>query len=97
MFLLEFKAAKDDQLTPGCSTEAYTAVARALEWDILGKAEDESALAQLREEPGTLAERRWDALSWSMPEKETDVCWWVVNATEKDKSKLPSLLSRSLG
>ena len=97
MSLLEFKAAKDDQLTPGCSTEAYTAVARALEWDILGKAEDESALAQLREEPGSLAERRWDKLVWSMPEKETDACVWIVNATDEDKSKPPSLLSRSLG
>ena len=30
------------------------------------------------------------------PEKETVPCWWLVNATEPDKSKPPSLLCRSL-
>ena len=27
---------------------------------------------------------------------QTDFCWWVVNAAEEDRSKPPSLLSRSL-
>ena len=94
--LMEFKALKEDQLRLGCEAEDYKAVGRALEWDILGKAEDEASLAQFREEPGSLAEKRWEALSWSMPEKETDPCWWIVNGADTDKSKAPSLLSRSL-
>ena len=96
MSLMEVKDKQDDQLIPGPTTEAYKAVERAMEWDILGKADNEAALAQHREEPGALAERRWDSLSWTMPEKETDPCWWIVNATEEDKSKPPSMLSRSL-
>ena len=31
------------------SPEAYKAVGRALEWDVLGVAEDETAMAQYRE------------------------------------------------
>ena len=50
--------------------EAYKAVGRALEWDVLGVAEDETAMAQYREEVGTLADRRWEALAFLMPEKE---------------------------
>ena len=50
--------------------EAYKAVGRALEWDVLGVAEDETAMAQYREELGTLADRRWEALTFLMPEKE---------------------------
>ena len=32
-----------------------------------------------------------------MSEKETDACFWIVHAASEDKSKPPSLLSRSLG
>ena len=39
--------------------EAYKAVGRALEWDVLGVAEDETAMQQYREEVGALADRRW--------------------------------------
>ena len=53
--------------------EAYKAVGRALEWDVLGVAEDETAMAQYREEVGTLADRRWEALTFLMPEKEVTV------------------------
>ena len=94
--LMEFKVLTEDQLRLGCTDEAYKAVGRALEWDILGKAQDEASLTQLREEPGCLTERRWEALSWLMPEKETDPCWWVVNAADEDRLKPPSFLSRSL-
>ena len=52
------------------SQEAYKAVGRALEWDVLGVAEDETAMAQYREEVGALADRRWEALAFLMPEKE---------------------------
>ena len=50
--------------------KAYKAVGRALEWDVLGVAEDETAMAQYREEVGALADRRWEALTFLMPEKE---------------------------
>ena len=53
--------------------EAYKAVGRALEWDVLGVAEDEAAMAQYREEVGTLFDRRWEALTFLMPEKEVTV------------------------
>ena len=53
--------------------EAYKAVGRALEWDVLGVAEDETAMAQYREEVGTLADRRWEALTFLMPEKEVSL------------------------
>ena len=50
--------------------QAYKAVGRALEWDVLGVAEDEAAMAQYREEVGTLADRRWESLTFLMPEKQ---------------------------
>ena len=53
--------------------EAYKAVGRDLEWDVLGVAEDETAMAQYREEVGTLADRRWEALTFLMPEKEVTI------------------------
>ena len=53
--------------------QAYKAVGRALEWDVLGVAEDEAAMAQYREEVGTLADRRWESLTFLMPEKEATV------------------------
>ena len=53
--------------------EAHKAVGRALEWGVLGVAEDETAMAQYREEVGTLADRRWEALAFLMPEKEVRV------------------------
>ena len=96
MSLRELRDAREDQLTPGCTDEAYRAVGRALGWDILGSADDELALTEFRSEPGTLAQKRWEALTWSMPEKETDACWWITNACAEDASQEPSLLSRSL-
>ena len=63
---------------PGCfrsTAEAYKAVGRALEWDILGKPEDETAMAQYQGDSGTLAERRWEALTFHMPEKEESSFW----------------------
>ena len=57
------------------TAEAYKAVGRALEWDILGKPEDETAMAQYQGDSGTLAERRWEALTFHMPEKEESSFW----------------------
>ena len=60
--------------------QAYKAVGRALEWDVLGVAEDEAAMAQYREEVGTLADRRWESLTFLMPEKEATV-FFVFSGT----------------
>ena len=57
--------------------QAYKAVGRALEWDVLGVAEDEAAMAQYREEVGTLADRLWESLTFLMPEKEATVFFYV--------------------
>ena len=53
--------------------EAYKAAGRALEWDVLGVAQDEAEMAQYREEVGTLADRRWESLTFLMPEKEVSL------------------------
>ena len=36
------------------------------------------------------------SIAWKKPQKETEACFWLVNATEPDKSKPPSLACRSL-
>jgi hypothetical protein len=74
--------------------EAYKAIAAQLEFDVLGVA-PEVSIAELREDPGTLADQRWSQLEWQMPEKETDPCWWLTN-TKDEPSKRPSFLCRSL-
>ena len=58
--------------------EAYKAVGRALEWDVLGVAQDEAEMAQYREEVGTLADRRWESLTFLMPEKEVTVLFFCI-------------------
>ena len=65
-------------------------------WDALGCAVDEDALAHFREEPGTLADKRWLQLTWLMPEKENAPCWWLITPGEEDLTKPPTILSRSL-
>ena len=51
-------------------------------WDILGTV-DGVAMAELRDDPGTLAEERWKSLDWAMPAFETDLCWWIMTAVEE--------------
>ena len=58
------------------------AVGREMCWDILGTV-DGVAMAELRDDPGTLAEERWKSLDWAMPAFETDLCWWIMTAVEE--------------
>ena len=79
---------------PGCfrsTAEAYKAVGRALEWDILGKPEDETAMAQYQGDSGTLAERRWEALTFHMPDKEESSFWLLLCVWGSRMTHLPHL------
>ena len=49
-------------------------------YDCCGTAESEDDLAALRADTGTLAEKRWQELSWEMPNDEGCSCWWVATA-----------------
>ena len=61
MSLRDFAGAKDDELAPVDSDEAYIAVAKAMGYDVLGCAPD-ADVADFREDMGTLEQRRWDKL-----------------------------------
>ena len=63
-------------------------------WDVLGTG-DEAAIASYRNDPGTLADKKWLQLTWEMPKKETAPCWWLVN-TRAVATTQPNLLCRSL-
>ena len=71
--LVEFWDAKDDQLAARNSDEAYESIGREMEWDVLGVG-DEGAIAAYRNDPGTLADKKWSQLTWEMPPKETAAC-----------------------
>jgi hypothetical protein len=86
--------ARDDEKAPADSEDAYRKVAAEFSYDVLGKASDADVL-WLREDPGTLAERRWDAIQWSLPPDEASSCWFLVNPTE-DGDKEPKFVCRSL-
>ena len=64
-----------------------------MEWDVLGTG-DEGVIAALRDDSGTLSDKRWLSVAWQMPPKETSPCWWLVNP-RAEATKPPSLLSRS--
>ena len=74
--------------------EAYKSIAGQLHFDVLGIA-PELSIAELREDPGTLADKRWTQIQWNMPEKETESCWWLTNRKD-DPTKPPIFLCRSL-
>ena len=48
------------------------------------------------DEPGELSQMRWRELRWRLPEKETQPCWWIVNASNEDRSQAPKFLARSV-
>ena len=74
--------------------EAYIALAKEFEYDVLGTA-PESDVADFRDDLGTLEQQRWKKLEWKIPDDEAKPCWWIVNPSE-DKAQKPRLLSRSL-
>ena len=43
-----------------------------------------------------MQDQRWLSIAWKKPQKETEACFWLVNAAEPDKSKPPSLACRCL-
>ena len=71
MSIREFADAKEDQLESWQSDEAYVAVAKEMEFHVLGITGDELTMAALRDDPGTLAEKRWESVQWSMPLKDS--------------------------
>jgi hypothetical protein len=93
--LRELVETRPDELLPEDSEAAYSSVAAELGYDVLGCGSDADIL-QLREEPGTLAERRWCQIAWTMPPDEAHSCWFLVNPAEPDVAKPPKLLCRSL-
>ena len=58
----------------------------------------DTALAHVRylDDPGELSQMRWRELRWRVPEKETQPCWWIVNASNEDRSEAPKFLARSV-
>jgi hypothetical protein len=60
---------------------------------VLGVADDEDVL-RLREDPGKIADSRWEEVSWRQPPDEAAPCWWITNKDELEKP--PRFLSRSL-
>ena len=68
----------EDQFVEPAKDEAYEAIGRQMNWEILGVCQSEGDLAHYLAEPGTLADERWKALAWLKPEKDTMPCWWLV-------------------
>ena len=92
--LLEgFKTPIWGQLRP---TKAYISVGRDLMWYVLGAPVNEKDLSRLKADPGKLQDEWWSSMEWKRPDKESSPCWWVVNATEVDKTKQPLFACRSL-
>ena len=76
--LREMSAWMEDQFVEPANDEAYEAIGRQMNWEILGICQSEGDLAQYLADPGTIADERWKALAWSKPEKDTMPCWWLV-------------------
>ena len=74
MSLRELYVAKPDQRLPHNSKAAYREIASGLRFDVLGVAPEEQ-LAGLNEDPGTLADQKWLAIGWKLPEDEASPCW----------------------
>ena len=92
--LREFHEAAPSMLASTQIDEAYAAVGQEFHFDVLGVA-PEIEITELRNDPGSLADKRWLQLQWSMPQSENEKCWWLANPND-DPSKPPSLLCRSL-
>ena len=81
--LRELADARPYELQAEQSDAAYKAIADEMHFDVLGVC-DEPVITRLRDDPGNIAEKKWDdGVLWTMPEKETAPCWWLqsVGAT----------------
>ena len=58
----------------------------------------DNVLAHVRylDDPGEILQMRWRELRWRLPKKETQPCWWIVNASNEDRSQAPKFLARSV-
>ena len=63
MSLRELYVARPDQLHMHNSQEAYKETASELHYDVLGVAPEEQLMA-FKEDPGTLANKRWRPIEW---------------------------------
>ena len=97
--VMDFFKMQPDELVEQGSAEAYVLIASEFNFINLGIVDGEEPELQFddfRADLGTLAGKRWCRVTWSMPRKETDPCWWITNATETDATLPPKLLFRSL-
>ncbi len=67
-----------DELAAEEGLPEYEAVAAGRDFLYLGHAKVD-AMAALQKEPGTLAERRWEQVSFQLPESALAGCWWLTN------------------
>ena len=67
-----------DELAAEDGRPEYEAVALEFGFKFLGTAKPD-ALAALLKEPGTLAERRWEGMTFDLPESSLAGCWWLTN------------------
>ena len=88
--------AKDDELEEKGSMERYTAVAKELGYDVLGKAMDDNELEEFQAEPGTLEQKHWKRVAWVEPLDDSLPCWFLANAAEADRTQEVKLVCRSL-
>ena len=91
--LREFHDATPGQLATSQLDKAYELVAKEFHFDVLGVC-PEIEITELRNDPGTLSEKRWLQLHWNMPQSEQEKCWWLTNPND-DTAKPPTLLCRS--
>ncbi|MDP6676207.1 MAG: hypothetical protein QGI29_01450 [Pirellulales bacterium] len=65
------------------SDDAYKLIGNAFKFDVLGVAGPED-IATLRQDPGTLADRNWESVEWSLPDTELTPCFWLTNRGDDD-------------
>jgi len=75
-------AATPDELAAEDGIAEYNAVAKEMRFEYLGHAMPE-ALKELLEAPGTLADRRWEQVPFTLPESTLAGCWWLANPARR--------------
>jgi len=94
--LRELASSNPEELCSKDTEDAYRSIGEEMGWDVLGAPICENDLFALRDDPGSLSEERWQRLQWQKPEDEASPCWFLVNAAEEDKTKVPLFCSRSV-
>ncbi len=79
---------------PPESEEEYEYVAASFGYLYLGGRCDVTDSLQ---EPGTMQDRRWSELAWSLPETALSPCWWLTNPKDIANSEAtPRFLNKSI-